>query len=115
MCDNAHRYTIEVIGQVPRYAGTDRTEALAALLGVSAGDGDAGYAVAEHDLGDSTSYCPVESKSLERSAALVLDTARFYSRENFDDRSPDYLAALKAMTPQEYKLYMSLIAQLSFT
>lgn len=113
MCDKAHRYTVEVIGETPRYTGTVRTEALAALLGVVAPG--IGYPVAEHDLGDRTSYCPAESGALEKSAALLLDTARFYSRDNFDDRSPDYRAALRAMGPEEYRLYLGLIAQASFT
>lgn len=66
MCDKAHRYTIEVIGETPRYAGTDKAQAVAALLGL--GDDGEGWAVAEHDLGTSTSYCRTESQLVEIAA-----------------------------------------------
>jgi len=66
MCNKAHRYTVEVIGENPRYAGTDKVAAVAALAGL--GDDGEGWAVAEHDLGDSTSYCRTESQLVEIAA-----------------------------------------------
>ena len=68
MCDKTHRYTIEVIGQPARYAGTDADEAVSALLSVDTDNGEEGYAVAEHDEGDRTSYCRAESAVIECAA-----------------------------------------------
>jgi hypothetical protein len=75
-CPREHRYTVEVIGQTPRYVGTDASEAVAAVLTLDAdnGDGDEGYAVAEHDEGDRTSYCRAESQNVEI-AAMSADFA----------------------------------------
>ncbi len=66
MCDKAHRYTIEVPGEISRYTGTDKGMAVAALAGL--GDDGEGWAVAEHDLGTSTSYCRMESQLVEIAA-----------------------------------------------
>lgn len=72
MCTKSHRYTVEVIGGLPRYAGTDKAEAVAALLSIDLDGDEEGYAVAEHDLGDRTSYCRTESQLVEI-AALETD------------------------------------------
>jgi hypothetical protein len=71
MCDRGHRYTIEVIGQVPRYIGTDTGEAVSALLGIDIDNGEEGYVVAEHDEGDRTSYCRPGSQLVEGEALAV--------------------------------------------
>lgn len=68
MCDKPHRYTVEVIGQKVRYAGTDQDEAISALLTVNPDCGEEGQIIAEHDLGTSTSYCHAESDRLESEA-----------------------------------------------
>jgi len=73
MCDKAHRYTVEVIGQNPRYVGTDEDEAVSALLSIDLDAGEEGYAVAEHVSGDATVYCRAESAVIECEASKAAD------------------------------------------
>jgi hypothetical protein len=71
MCDKAHRYTVEVIGETPRYTGTDKVEALRALTGVVSDTRADGFVIAEHDLGDSTSYCGIETRVIKAEADMA--------------------------------------------
>jgi hypothetical protein len=61
MCEREHHYTVEVLGQPIRYAGTSADEAVSALLTIS--EDDEGYVVAEHT--EPVSYCHAESNRLE--------------------------------------------------
>ena len=69
-CSAPHTYTVEVIGQVPRYDGTDPTAALSALASIGTDSGEEGYVVATH-TGPVTSYCPRESNRLETEAIVA--------------------------------------------
>lgn len=65
-----HHYTVEVIGQVIRYAGTSADDAVSALLTVDTDDDEEGYVVAEHATAP-ISYCRRESDRLECAAILA--------------------------------------------
>lgn len=73
-CSRPHLYTVEIVGELPRYRGGDPGAAVAALLstGTDSECGGEGYAVAEHAGGDSTSYCRGESERIETAAIAVL-------------------------------------------
>lgn len=63
-CGLPHWYTVEVVGDVIRYAGSDSQGASSALMTI--GEDEEGYVVAEHQ-GD-CGYCPRESGRIEAMA-----------------------------------------------
>ena len=64
----SHWYTVEVVGQPPRYCGTDATAALHGLLTLDT-DTDEGYVVADGmDDAHSVGYCKVASEAVELTA-----------------------------------------------
>lgn len=71
MCEEAHRYTVEVIGGRSRYAGTSQDDAVSALLTIDPDYDEEGYVVAEHVNGCTTAYCPAESNHVESEAVAM--------------------------------------------
>ncbi len=79
MCEHRHWYTIEVVGQPIRYAGSDREAAIGALLTIDIDSDEEGYAVAEYTVIEpgtfgaitGSEYCPAESKQIEIEAIVA--------------------------------------------
>ena len=95
MCDQSHRYTVEVIGKPVRYVGTDEDEAVSALLTINPDYDEEGHVVAEHVDGDATVYCPAESNRLENEAIKARDhmeTQWAAAHEAFHGEGPYALA-----------------------